>query len=98
LIVFEKLPNTLCGYRPRYFKKQNVFNKKLYKFAEMQKMNRHFGRMILVIDFSRVFVYDLEQPKKYQCLKTQCEYDELKTAPVNLFISTRQVFNFRIVV
>jgi hypothetical protein len=42
--------------------------------------------MDLRIDYSRVFVYDLEKRKQPpQCLQTQCEYKELKAAPVNLF-------------
>jgi hypothetical protein len=86
-MAVEKIPDSTCGYRPIYFKDKDVFNKKLYKFEEVRKMNRHFENTILVIDYSRVFVYDLEQPNhKPQCLETQCEYEELKAAPV-IFLS-----------
>jgi hypothetical protein len=48
-------------------------------------MNQHFKKMGIVIDYSRVFVHDLEKRKQPpQCLETQCEYEELKAAPVNL--------------
>jgi hypothetical protein len=69
--------------KTNFTRERNVFNKKRYEFKGTWKMNERFGRRVFNINYSHVFVHDLEHPgQEPQRLRTQYEYEELKAVPV----------------
>lgn len=64
----------------------HVFNGKGYAFGKTKKLVEEWEEEISVIQYSHVYLYDMDQwYKEPEYWQTQCSYKELEAAPVGCF-------------
>jgi hypothetical protein len=80
----DKIVTPTCDFNPDILRYYHIFEKKAYKFRVRPRMNTHFGRRISSINYSRVYVYDLEhlQDKPERVRTHYHQHGELRNAPV----------------